>query len=158
MPKTLGPEALASRLFVTANEAAALLRWDARTVRNLIHEGDIPAARAGNTYRIPPVWKAYRVPATLYCSVCGKPVSVRRRPSRGRPVYCRDKSRCKVRAFQKRKREQVERAPVTVTASQIPEVPVGPVSEPTHEPSPAELWLAMRAGSGRATKQDQLRS
>jgi hypothetical protein len=46
MPKTLGPEALASRLFVTANEAAALLRWDARTVRNLIHEGD----RQGRKY------------------------------------------------------------------------------------------------------------
>lgn len=54
--KTVTPEALAGRLFVTTEEAASALQWDVRTVRRQIHDDIIPATRAGNTYRIPAAW------------------------------------------------------------------------------------------------------
>ena len=44
--KTLTPAELAERLFVTPNEAAAVLQWDVRTVRKLIHDGTIPSTMA----------------------------------------------------------------------------------------------------------------
>jgi excisionase family DNA binding protein len=53
---TLTPAELAERLFVTPNEAAAVLQWDARTVRKLISDGTIPATRSGASYRIPARW------------------------------------------------------------------------------------------------------
>jgi len=47
---------LGQRLFATTTEAAAVLRYDARTVRRAIAAGEIPAVRAGSTYRIPTAW------------------------------------------------------------------------------------------------------
>ena len=101
--------------------------------------------------------RAYRAPAILSCSVCGQPVAVRRRPPLGQPVYCRGRSRCRMRAFRARQGE----APVTVTPNQAPEFPlergsvqVSTLAEPldqTPQPSPeqvypAAFWLATRAG------------
>ena len=54
--KTLTPAELAERLFVTPNEAAAVLQWDVRTVRKLIHDGTIPSTKADQQYRIPAAW------------------------------------------------------------------------------------------------------
>ena len=53
---TLTLEDLAGCLFATVPEAAAILRYDVRTVRRAIADGDIPAVRAGVTYRIPVAW------------------------------------------------------------------------------------------------------
>jgi excisionase family DNA binding protein len=47
---------LGERLFATTMETAAVLRYDARTVRRAIEAGEIPAVRAGSTYRIPTAW------------------------------------------------------------------------------------------------------
>ncbi len=47
---------LAGRNFATVPETAAILRYDTRTVRRAIEAGDIPAVRAGATYRIPVAW------------------------------------------------------------------------------------------------------
>jgi excisionase family DNA binding protein len=54
--KTLTPDELHQRLFVTPPEAAAILLWDVRTVRRLIHDGTIPATKADQQYRIPAAW------------------------------------------------------------------------------------------------------
>ena len=43
-------------LFATVPEAAAILRYDVRTVRRAIANGEIPAVKAGATYRIPVGW------------------------------------------------------------------------------------------------------
>ena len=85
--------------------------------------------------------KAFKAPAVLACASCGKPVQVRRRPNLGQPVYCRRPSTCRWRAWAKRQRAQVAARP-TQTPGQIPEPARGQVPEP----SPAELWLAARAG------------
>ena len=58
--KTLTPADLADRLFVTPNEAAAVLQWDVRTVQKLIHDGTIPATKADQSYRIPAAWVRQR--------------------------------------------------------------------------------------------------
>jgi excisionase family DNA binding protein len=47
---------LDGRLFATVTETAAILRYDARTVRKAIEAGEIPAVRAGSTYRVPTDW------------------------------------------------------------------------------------------------------
>jgi excisionase family DNA binding protein len=47
---------LAGRLFATVPEAAAILRYDPRTLRRAIADGEIPAVKAGATYRIPVAW------------------------------------------------------------------------------------------------------
>lgn len=47
---------LDGRLFATVTEVAAILRYDARTVRKAIEAGEIPALRAGSTYRITVEW------------------------------------------------------------------------------------------------------
>ena len=47
---------LAGRLFATVPEAAAILRYDVRTVRRGIASGEIPAIRVGATYRIRVSW------------------------------------------------------------------------------------------------------
>lgn len=47
---------LIGRLFATVPEAAAILRYDVRTVRRGIAAGDIPATRVGSTYRIRVAW------------------------------------------------------------------------------------------------------
>lgn len=49
-------ERLTGRLFATVPEAAAILRYDVRTVRRAIAAGEIPAVRAGSTYRISVAW------------------------------------------------------------------------------------------------------
>jgi excisionase family DNA binding protein len=49
-------ERLRGRLFASTTEAAALLGYDARTVRKAIEAGEIPAVRAGSTYRVPTEW------------------------------------------------------------------------------------------------------
>ena len=46
----------AGRLFATVPEAAAILRYDVRTVRRAIAAGEIPAVRVGATYRIRVSW------------------------------------------------------------------------------------------------------
>jgi excisionase family DNA binding protein len=48
--------AVAGRVFATVPEAAAILRYDVRTVRRGIAAGDIPAIRVGATNRIPVSW------------------------------------------------------------------------------------------------------
>ncbi len=53
---TFTPADLADRLFLTVPQVADILRWDARTVRKLIHDGTIPATKADNQYRIPAQW------------------------------------------------------------------------------------------------------
>lgn len=47
---------LGDRLFATTTETAAVLRYDARTVRRAIALGEIPAVRAGSTWRVPVAW------------------------------------------------------------------------------------------------------
>lgn len=54
--KTLTPAELADRLFVTPNEAAAVLQWDVRTVRKHVRDGTIPNTKADQQYRIPAAW------------------------------------------------------------------------------------------------------
>lgn len=49
-------ERIEGRLFATTTEAAAILRYDHRTIRRAIEAGEIPAVRAGSTYRIPTGW------------------------------------------------------------------------------------------------------
>jgi len=61
-PVTWSPSAQAAldrirdKLFCTTTEVGAVLRYDHRTVRKAIEEGDIPAVRVGSTYRIPVSW------------------------------------------------------------------------------------------------------
>lgn len=43
---------LKDRLFATTTEAAAVLRYDSRAIES----GEIPAVRAGATWRIPTAW------------------------------------------------------------------------------------------------------
>lgn len=52
--KTL--EDLAARNFATVLETASVLGYDPRTVRRAIRDGEIPATRAGATYRVPVAW------------------------------------------------------------------------------------------------------
>jgi excisionase family DNA binding protein len=47
---------LQGRLFATAPEVAAILSYDARTVRRAIAAGEIPSIRAGSTMRVPVAW------------------------------------------------------------------------------------------------------
>ena len=51
-------ERLDGRLFATVIEASAVLSYDraGRTVRKAIQAGEIPAVRAGSTYRVPVAW------------------------------------------------------------------------------------------------------
>ena len=61
-PVTWSPSAeaalkrLEGKLFATVTEAALVLRYDGRTLRRGIASGEVPAVRAGNTYRIPTAW------------------------------------------------------------------------------------------------------
>jgi excisionase family DNA binding protein len=43
-------------LFADVPETAAVLRYDARTVRRAIEAGEIPAVRAGERWRVPTSW------------------------------------------------------------------------------------------------------
>ena len=49
-------ERIEGKLFATTTEAAAVLRCDARTLRKAIEAAEVPATKAGNTYRIPTAW------------------------------------------------------------------------------------------------------
>jgi excisionase family DNA binding protein len=44
------------KLFADVPEAAAILRYDPRTVRRALEAGDIPGLRAGGRWRIPTSW------------------------------------------------------------------------------------------------------
>jgi excisionase family DNA binding protein len=61
-PVTWSPSAQAAldrlegKLFATTTECAVVLRCDARTLRKAIGSGDVPAIKAGSTYRIPVSW------------------------------------------------------------------------------------------------------
>lgn len=61
-PVTWSPSAQAAldrlkgKLFATTTECAAVLSYDARTLRKAIEAEEIPAIRAGSTYRIPTAW------------------------------------------------------------------------------------------------------
>lgn len=50
------PPILDGRSFATVAEAAGVLRCDARTVRRMITEGEIPATKVGKSYRVPVEW------------------------------------------------------------------------------------------------------
>jgi len=47
---------LEGQLFATTTEAALIIRCDARTLRKAILSGEVPAVRAGNTFRVPVAW------------------------------------------------------------------------------------------------------
>jgi excisionase family DNA binding protein len=47
---------LEGRNFATVPEVAGILRYDVRTVRRAINDGEIPAVKAGATYRVPVAW------------------------------------------------------------------------------------------------------
>jgi excisionase family DNA binding protein len=49
-------ERLQGKIFATTTETAAVLRYDARTLRKAIEAGEVPAVKAGSTYRIPTAW------------------------------------------------------------------------------------------------------
>lgn len=49
-------ERIEGKLFASTTETALILRYDARTLRKAIEAGEVPAVRAGNTYRIPTAW------------------------------------------------------------------------------------------------------
>ena len=49
-------ERIDGKLFATTTEAGAVLRYDHRTIRKAIEAGEIPAVRAGATWRIPVAW------------------------------------------------------------------------------------------------------
>lgn len=63
-PVTWSPSAHAAltrldgRLFATVTEVSAIFGYDrqGRTVRRAIKAGDIPAIKAGDTYRVPVHW------------------------------------------------------------------------------------------------------
>jgi excisionase family DNA binding protein len=63
-PTTWSPDAKAAlarldgRLFATVTEVSAILSYDpqGRTVRRAIAAGEIPAIRAGSTWRVPTAW------------------------------------------------------------------------------------------------------
>lgn len=44
------------RLFVGVSEIAEVFGWDERTIRKAIKVGEIPATKAGATYRVPVAW------------------------------------------------------------------------------------------------------
>jgi excisionase family DNA binding protein len=62
---------LRGRLFATTTEAAAILSYDHRTVRRAIEAGEIPATKAGATWRIPVAW--LREQARLGAETAGPP-------------------------------------------------------------------------------------
>lgn len=47
---------LGGKLFADVPEAAAILRYDPRTVRRALEAGTIPGVRAGGRWRIPTAW------------------------------------------------------------------------------------------------------
>jgi excisionase family DNA binding protein len=49
-------ERLRDKLFATTTECAAVLDYDVRTLRKAIESGEIPAVKAGSTYRVPVAW------------------------------------------------------------------------------------------------------
>lgn len=56
--KHLTPDSLDGMLFATVSEVVAILRHDPRTIRRAIADGQIPAVKAGATWRIPVAWLA----------------------------------------------------------------------------------------------------
>jgi excisionase family DNA binding protein len=49
-------EKLASQLFLSAPEAAALYRVDRRTLYRALENGEIPGIKVGVTWKIPTAW------------------------------------------------------------------------------------------------------
>jgi excisionase family DNA binding protein len=49
-------QVLDGKLFAEVPEAAAILRYDPRTVRRALEAGDIPGVRVGGRWRIPVSW------------------------------------------------------------------------------------------------------
>jgi hypothetical protein len=51
-------ERISGRLFATVTETSIILGYDemGRTVRKAIAAGDVPAVKAGSTYRVPVSW------------------------------------------------------------------------------------------------------
>ena len=52
---------LEGKLFATTTECAAILRYDARALRRAIADGEVPAVKAGATFRIPTEWIRARI-------------------------------------------------------------------------------------------------
>lgn len=86
-----------------------------------------------------------KAPVYRPCASCGKRVAIWRRPRLGEPVYCRRPSTCRTRAFRARQARQAM-APGTGTTSQVPEPARESAGQRPYEPSPADIWLAARAG------------
>lgn len=49
-------EDLGERLFATVGEVSEITRYDRRTIRRSIERGEIPAIKAGVTWRVPTSW------------------------------------------------------------------------------------------------------
>lgn len=60
---TAALERLNGRLFATVPEAAAILRYDERTIRKAAASGEIPCSRTGRSYRIPVMWIRHQIGA-----------------------------------------------------------------------------------------------
>ena len=91
--------------------------------------------------------QAARQPGIARCESCGKPVSVRRRPRPGEPVYCRRPSTCRWRAYAKRQRMVAQ----TQTPGQVPASAPGSPQETAPGQAirllaGADLSAAMRVG------------
>lgn len=56
MSITYPPALLEGRLFASVPEVAEIFRWDERTIRRGIKDGQIPATQVGATHRIPVAW------------------------------------------------------------------------------------------------------
>jgi excisionase family DNA binding protein len=97
--KTLTPDELHQRLFVTPPEAAAILLWDVRTVRRLIHDGTIPATKADQQYRIPAAWVRERAALNGQPRPAGGPGRPRERAGGRLVPAARGAGRCGVIAL-----------------------------------------------------------
>jgi len=55
-PQEALEQRLAGKLFATTTECAEVLRYDVRTLLKAIKANEVPAVKAGSTYRIPVAW------------------------------------------------------------------------------------------------------
>ena len=47
---------IGGKLFATSTEVAAILGYDARTIRKALNAGEIPSVKVGTTRRVPVSW------------------------------------------------------------------------------------------------------
>jgi excisionase family DNA binding protein len=70
---TAALQRLGTRLFATTTETAAIFRYDTRTVRRAIEAGEIPAVRAGTTWRVPTAWIRAQIDLGMDAGRSGEP-------------------------------------------------------------------------------------